>query len=50
MHKKFDSEAVWHSFLRDDSNPNNISLFMAVPTIYFNLIKHYDDGKIQGHS
>jgi hypothetical protein len=46
MHKKFDTKAVWHSLLREDTNPNKLSLFMAVPTIYYNLIKHLDEGKL----
>lgn len=48
MHNKFDTAAVWHSLLREENHPNRLSLFMAVPTIYYNLIKHLDDGKIEG--
>jgi hypothetical protein len=47
MHKKFESSKVWETLLRDESHPDRLTLFMAVPTIYYNLIKHYDEGKLE---
>ena len=40
---KFDAGNVWNKLLRE-SDP--VTVFMAVPTIYNNLVKYYDDGKI----
>lgn len=40
MHPKFDSKTVWDSLLRQE---NPFSVYMAVPTIYYNLIKYYEE-------
>ena len=50
MHDKFDSKVVWNALLRSKDDPLALSLFMAVPTIYYNLIKTLDDynGVIEG--
>jgi malonyl-CoA/methylmalonyl-CoA synthetase len=40
MHSKFSSKEVWKAFLRDE---NVLTLFMAVPTIYYNLISYYEN-------
>ena len=38
IHSRFDPQAVWNEFRKGD-----ISLFMAVPTIYAKLMEWYDD-------
>ncbi|CAG8445934.1 5391_t:CDS:10 [Diversispora eburnea] len=38
MMKKFDAELVWNRFMRPE---RDLTLFMAVPTIYSKLIQHY---------
>ncbi|CDW89144.1 long-chain fatty acid--ligase [Stylonychia lemnae] len=50
MHDKFDTKAVWSALLRSRDDPLSLSLFMAVPTIYYNLIKYYDDHEGQINS
>ncbi|CAG8700110.1 9806_t:CDS:10 [Gigaspora margarita] len=40
MMPKFDAAAVWNRWMKPD---NDLSLFMAVPTIYSKLIKHYKE-------
>jgi len=44
MKGKFDPIEVWKRLLRDE-DPLNV--FMAVPTIYSNLTKVYDEGKVE---
>lgn len=43
MYNKFDTQKVWETLLRDESHSDKLTLFMAVPTVYYNLIKHYED-------
>ena len=40
---KFDSHKVWLKLLREDQR---FSVFMAVPTVYNNLVSHLDAGKL----
>lgn len=43
---KFDSEKTWEILLRDRSAQNALSIFMAVPTVYANLAKFVNEGKL----
>jgi malonyl-CoA/methylmalonyl-CoA synthetase len=40
---KFNASHVWDALLRE-TDP--ITVFMAVPTVYNNLVKHFDEGKV----
>jgi malonyl-CoA/methylmalonyl-CoA synthetase len=46
LREVFKVEETWKALLRDRSDPDALSLFMAVPTIYYNLIKYYHDSKL----
>jgi acyl-CoA synthetase (AMP-forming)/AMP-acid ligase II len=37
---KFDAQATWETLLREK---DPINVFMAVPTVYNNLIRHFED-------
>ena len=43
MQPKFDAKKTWEAFLDMDTDPHNddVSVFMAVPTIYAKLIQEY---------
>ena len=41
MLPKFDAKTVWEIFLDDKSHNKDVSVFMAVPTIYAKLIQEY---------
>ena len=40
---KFSADQTWKALLRQE-DPSNV--FMAVPTVYNNLAKHLQDGKL----
>jgi acyl-CoA synthetase (AMP-forming)/AMP-acid ligase II len=42
----FNAEETWKALLRDSASPDSLTLFMAVPTIYYSLIKYYHDHKL----
>jgi malonyl-CoA/methylmalonyl-CoA synthetase len=44
--EKPNSLELWKAFLRDDQDDDKLTIFMAVPTIYYNLIKCYDNNEI----
>lgn len=50
LHEKFDPLKVWRAFLRKDDDLDKITLFTAVPTIYYNLLKFYEENSIDGLS
>lgn len=37
---------TWEALLRPRDHPDSMSLFMAVPTIYYSLLKHYHEQKL----
>ena len=39
----FNSDRVWDALLRPRDHEDALSLFMAVPTVYYNLIKHFNE-------
>ena len=43
MQPKFDAKKVWEAFLDMDADPHtdDVSVFMAVPTIYAKLVQEY---------
>jgi malonyl-CoA/methylmalonyl-CoA synthetase len=43
MKEKFSPKEVWKEMINEE---NSITSFMAVPTIYYSLIKYYEDGSL----
>ncbi len=43
LRETFHAENTWNALLRERSDPDALSLFMAVPTVYYSLIKYYHD-------
>ena len=41
--EKFDADKIWKKLLREQ---DALSVFMAVPTIYNNLVKHLEEGHL----
>lgn len=46
MNDHFNAKEVWEQLLRD-KDEEKITVFMAVPTIYFNLINYYDENLVK---
>ncbi|TNV79998.1 hypothetical protein FGO68_gene16782 [Halteria grandinella] len=46
LRETFKVQDTWEALLRDRSHEDALTLFMAVPTIYYSLIKHYHDQKL----
>jgi malonyl-CoA/methylmalonyl-CoA synthetase len=40
-HDKFSPKDTWQALLRPRDDPLSLSLFMAVPTIYYSLMQYY---------
>ena len=43
MLPKFDAAHTWEALMRSKNDPNSVSLFMAVPTIYARLIQLFEE-------
>ena len=43
LREHFNPVETWEALLRPREDPDSLSLFMAVPTIYYSLIKYYQE-------
>ncbi len=48
MRENWNAEEIWKALLRPRDDPDSLSLFMAVPTIYYNLLKQYHSSDLKG--
>jgi len=46
MRDSFHTKETWEALLRPREDPDALSLFMAVPTVYYSLIKYYHEQKL----